>query len=256
MSSVTSQLIHTHSTFVSLLFFFYNFTACSLHSSTDTSAVRERRGMAWAGAEAGWRTVQNGGGTGWVRWRACWWGGGLAVSPWPRHARADRRPRLSRKKQVPAPTWRSSLVYVRNLKHVYRAGQVMHCRAKANPSSYQQAFLQKELEPLLPPNPHPRGSTFPYSSSPHWVAVGRTPAPWPRPLHINKTMMYMSSRQMRMRQKLTKSSCILCLACGLTSMVEALRMAERVMCCTFSMLAVGGLAGLERRERGPVETGG
>lgn len=54
-----------------------------------------------------------------------------------------------------------------------------------------------------------------------------------------------------MRLKLTKSSCMFCLAWGGTSTaMEALRMAERIVCCTLSMLGLagawGGLCGVGR----------
>lgn len=48
-------------------------------------------------------------------------------------------------------------------------------------------------------------------------------------------MMQMSSRQMRMRQKLMKRFWRFWRACWGISMVEALLMAERVRYCTFSM---------------------
>lgn len=49
------------------------------------------------------------------------------------------------------------------------------------------------------------------------------------------TMIQISKRQIKIRQKFTKSSWSLWRACGLTSIVEALLRAERVMCWTFSM---------------------
>lgn len=51
------------------------------------------------------------------------------------------------------------------------------------------------------------------------------------------TMIQISKRQIKIRQKFTKSSWSLWRACGLTSIVEALLRAERVMCWTFSMAA-------------------
>lgn len=51
-----------------------------------------------------------------------------------------------------------------------------------------------------------------------------------------------------MRQKLTKSSCMFCLACWGTSMVDARRKAARVMCCTLSMPKQGEWNGLVQRE--------
>lgn len=39
-----------------------------------------------------------------------------------------------------------------------------------------------------------------------------------------------------MREKLMMRSCKLRLVCGFTSMLDALRMADRVMCCTLSIL--------------------
>lgn len=49
------------------------------------------------------------------------------------------------------------------------------------------------------------------------------------------TMIQISKRQIKIRQKFTKSSWSLWRACGLTSIVEALLRAERVMYWTFSM---------------------
>lgn len=54
-------------------------------------------------------------------------------------------------------------------------------------------------------------------------------------LQISITMIQISKRQIKIRQKFTKSSWSLWRACGLTSIVEALLRAERVMCWTFSM---------------------
>lgn len=51
------------------------------------------------------------------------------------------------------------------------------------------------------------------------------------------TMIQISKRQIKIRQKFTKSSWSLWRACGLTSIVEALLKAERVMYWTFSMAA-------------------
>lgn len=49
------------------------------------------------------------------------------------------------------------------------------------------------------------------------------------------TMIQISKRQIKIRQKFTKSSWSLWRACGLTSIVEALLRAARVICWTFSM---------------------
>lgn len=49
------------------------------------------------------------------------------------------------------------------------------------------------------------------------------------------TMIQISKRQIKIRQKFTNSSWSLWRACGLTSIVEALLRAERVMYWTFSM---------------------
>lgn len=49
------------------------------------------------------------------------------------------------------------------------------------------------------------------------------------------TMMHISNRHIKIRQKFTKSSWSLCRVCGCTSIVEALLRAERVMYWTFSM---------------------